>query len=166
MSTIIKVIFDLILIWLLYLPSEWSETGRDHVFTFVCVSVCAHSVPLVQMGGMTYCIRLMHEKLRIFPYGQYIVGNVVILAFWRYSQVQDQSGGGGEMYKNVNTISNGFSAHATACRHATRHFKMEDRPPAWVIYHWLLILRNTIKLISHIYCIDCSSDWYRKHMKE
>jgi len=32
------------------------------------------------MGGMTYCIRLVREKLRIFPYGQYIVGNVVLMA--------------------------------------------------------------------------------------
>jgi len=33
----------------------------------------------------------MREKLRIFPYGRYMVGNVVILASWRYSQVQDRS---------------------------------------------------------------------------
>ena len=31
----------------------------------------------------------MCEKLTIFPYWQDIVGNVVLLAFWRYSQVQD-----------------------------------------------------------------------------
>jgi len=27
----------------------------------------------------------MHEKLIIFPCGQYIVGNYVSLAFWKYS---------------------------------------------------------------------------------
>jgi len=46
-----------------------------------------------------------------------IVGNDVILAFWRYSQVQDRSEGWGEMYENVNTISDGFSAHARARPH-------------------------------------------------
>jgi len=53
------------------------------------------------IGGIMYfrqkCILLVHEKLRIFPYGRYIVGNVVILAFWRYSQVQDRSEGWWEM---------------------------------------------------------------------
>jgi len=34
----------------------------------------------------------MREKLKIFPFGQYIVGNVVFLAFWRHSQVQNQNG--------------------------------------------------------------------------
>jgi len=39
------------------------------------------------------CIWLVCEKLTIFPYGQYIIGIYVSLAFWWYSQVQDQSGG-------------------------------------------------------------------------
>jgi len=47
----------------------------------------------------------MCEKLTIFPYGQDIVENVVLLAFWRYSQVQDRSRVLGEMYKNVTVIS-------------------------------------------------------------
>jgi len=40
----------------------------------LCVCVCTrvHSVPLVWVGGMTFCIRLVREKLRIFPYGQYM----------------------------------------------------------------------------------------------
>jgi len=95
------------------LPSERSETGGYTVFTFVCLSVClcvcAHWVPLVWMGGMTLfgekCIRLVYEKLTLFPYGQDIVGNVVLLAFWWYSQVQDRSGGFGEMYENVTLMS-------------------------------------------------------------
>ena len=54
----------------------------DIMFSLVCV--CAHSVPLVWIGGMTYCtcIRLVREKLGIFPYRQYIVGIYVSLAFW------------------------------------------------------------------------------------
>jgi len=47
------------------------------------------------------CIRLVHEKLAIFPCGQYIVGIYVLLAFRRYSQVQDRSGDSEEMYKNI-----------------------------------------------------------------
>jgi len=49
-------------------PSERSETGGDYV-SLLCVCACAHSVPLVWVGGMTYYIQLVHEKLRIFPYG-------------------------------------------------------------------------------------------------
>jgi len=37
---------------LLCLPSEWNETGGHYVFSFVRPSVCAHSVPVVWMGGM------------------------------------------------------------------------------------------------------------------
>jgi len=44
-------------------------------------------------------------KVDIFLYGQDIDGNIVLLAFWWYSQVQDRSGGFGEMYKNVTIIS-------------------------------------------------------------
>jgi len=34
------------------------------------------------------CIQLLHEKLRIFPYGQYSIGICISLAFQRYTQVQ------------------------------------------------------------------------------
>jgi len=34
------------------------------------------------------CIRLVHEKLTVFPYGQCMFGSHVSLAFRRYSQVQ------------------------------------------------------------------------------
>jgi len=50
------------------------------------------------------CIRLVCEKLTVFSYRQDIVGNV-LLAFWRYSQVQDLSVVLGEMYKNVTVVS-------------------------------------------------------------
>jgi len=64
--------------------------------------------------------------LRIFPYRRYIIGNVVILAFWRYSQVQDRSGSWGAMYKNVNTVSNGFSTHTRAYRYYRwRHYRWQ-----------------------------------------
>jgi len=38
------------------------------------------------------CIRLVCEKLAVFPYGQDIIGNVYSLAFWRCNQLQDRSG--------------------------------------------------------------------------
>jgi len=50
----------------------------------------------------------VREKLRIFPYGQYIIENVIFLAFWRHSQVQNRNEGCEEMYKNVNTVSDEF----------------------------------------------------------
>jgi len=53
----------------------------------------------------------MRDKLRIFQFGQYIVGNVVFLAFWWHSQVQNRNGGCEEMYKNVNTISDRIFPH-------------------------------------------------------
>jgi len=34
----------------------------------------------------------MREKLRIFPCGQYIIENVIFVAFWRHSQVQIKMG--------------------------------------------------------------------------
>ena len=37
--------------------------------------------------------RLVYEKLTIFPYADYIVEFYVELAFLRYGQVQDRSGG-------------------------------------------------------------------------
>ena len=70
------------------------------MFSLVCVCVCART-QCHWFGWAEWRIRLVREKLRIFPYGQYIVGTVVLLAFWRYSQFQDRSGGWGEMYKNV-----------------------------------------------------------------
>ena len=81
------------------------------VFTFVCLSVCLWTLSTIGLNGRNYvlfaekCIRFVCEKLTLFPYGRDIVGNVVLLAFWWYSQVQDRSGGFGEMYKNVTLIS-------------------------------------------------------------
>jgi len=34
------------------------------------------------------CIRLLHEKLTVFPYAQYMIRIYVSLAFQRYSQVR------------------------------------------------------------------------------
>ena len=45
------------------------------------------------------CVRLMREKLTMFPYRQYIIGNVCSLAFQRNAQVQDQSWGLQEICK-------------------------------------------------------------------
>ena len=56
-----------------------------------------HLYPIRLNGwiGKTYCsprnVFDWCKKLTIFPYGQDIVGNIVLLAFWQYSQVQDRS---------------------------------------------------------------------------
>ena len=53
----------------------------------VCVCVCARALSPIGMNGRNdvlfaeKCIRVVLEKLRIFPYGQYIVGMYVSLAF-------------------------------------------------------------------------------------
>ena len=50
----------------------------------VCVSVSTQSIHLNGQNEVLFaqkCIRLVHEKLRIFQYGQYIVGIYVSLAF-------------------------------------------------------------------------------------
>jgi len=66
----------------------------------------------------------VREKLKIFLFGQYIVGNATFLAFWWHSQVQNRNGRWGEMYKYVNTVADGFSAHATARHHYRwRHYR-------------------------------------------
>jgi len=72
----------------------------------VCVSVRTQS-SLQQWNDILFadkCTRLVHEKLIIFTYWQYIVGICVSLAFWWYSQVQDRSRVLGEMYKKVTVI--------------------------------------------------------------
>ena len=47
----------------------------------------------------------MCEKLTIFPYGQDIVGNVVLLAFWGNRQVQDRSWGLWNICKSITLMS-------------------------------------------------------------
>jgi len=82
------------IVWIyLYPPSERSETGIYTAFTFVCLFVTVYNQSSFQQ--LAYCLPRnvfdLYEKLRVFPYGQNIVGNVVLLAFWQYSQVQDRS---------------------------------------------------------------------------
>jgi len=99
----------------IFISAKWTK-GNLMIYCFhFCVSVCvcaclcvcvsAHSVHWFEWAEWRIvcqkCIRFVREKLRIFPYGQHIVGIHVSLAFWRYSHVQDRSGGWGEMYKNV-----------------------------------------------------------------
>jgi len=106
------------------------ETGVDEKCTKMytvsvrCFGFVAHSSKLLRkrgynvIGGIAYfrqkCIRLVCEKLRIFPYGRYVVGKVVILAFWRYSQVQVWSGGWGKCRKMLTPFPIDF-------RHAPQH---------------------------------------------
>jgi len=76
------------------------------VFTFVCLPVyLSVQSSLQQCVSAEKCIPLVCEKLTIFPYGQNTAGNVDLLAFWWYSQVQDRCGVLGEMYKNVTLTS-------------------------------------------------------------
>jgi len=136
----------------LYLPREWSETGGDFIFTFVCV--CAHLARLVWMVRMTYCVWLVREKLRIFPYGQYIVGNVVLLPFWRCSQVEDQNGGRGEMYKNITPFPMDFPHTA---QHAVRG-AMTSLSLAGVYCARTLLGRRICKRVD-VYVITLSCTW-------
>jgi len=72
--------FAINLIWLinlLYPLSERSESG-GYFFSLLFVCLCAFRPIGLNGRGMTYCIWLVREKLRIFPYGQYIVGIVAV----------------------------------------------------------------------------------------
>jgi len=42
-------------------------------------------------------------KLTIFPFGQYVVGNICSLAFWRHSQFQDTKLGVREISEKSNS---------------------------------------------------------------
>jgi len=57
----------------------------DIMFSLLCaclrVCLCALGPIGLNERIAEKCIQLVHEKLRIFPYGQYIVGNIVLLAF-------------------------------------------------------------------------------------
>jgi len=74
----------------------------------------------------------VREKLRIFPYGQYIIENVIFVAFWRHSQVQNRNGGCEEMFKNVNTVSDEFFRTRLQWRHSTPALSINR----WRHYHW------------------------------
>jgi len=81
-------------------------------FFGICAHICLNGRNDVLFAEK--CIRLVCEKLTIFTYEQDIVGNDVLLAFWRYSLVQDRNGGLGEMYKNVTVVTRkmNFPQHA------------------------------------------------------
>jgi len=55
----------------------------DIMFSLVCVCARARALSPIGMNGRNdvlfaeKCIRLLRENLRIFLYGQYIIGNVV-----------------------------------------------------------------------------------------
>jgi len=89
------------------ISAKWTEWNWQILCFHFCVFVCLCTLSPVGLNGWNdvlfaeKCIWLVHEKLRIFPNRQYIVENFILLAFWWYSQVQDRSGGWGEMYKNV-----------------------------------------------------------------
>ena len=95
---------QLLLLLLLLLPTALAGKVKQSVAS-VRLSVCVR-VPRVFEWHIVKqrCIRLVCEKLTIFPYGQHMGGNVFSLAFWRYSQVQDRSRGLQEICKNVTVI--------------------------------------------------------------
>jgi len=80
----------------------------------------------------------VREKLRIFPFGQYIVGNDAFLAFWWRSQVQNRNGGCEEIFKNVITSDEFFRTKIRQSRHSRRY--------RWRHYHWqaMRLLRKYI----------------------
>jgi len=107
-------------------PSRLARRGLGNVFLLACQPVArAWLVPpcgellknITSVCTQPHCFewaewciirREMYstrEKLTLFPYGQDIVGNVFLLAFWWCSQVQDRIGGLWEMYKNVTFVT-------------------------------------------------------------
>ena len=71
------------------ISAKWlMHCGRDtHCYTVEDWTECA-PIHLNGRNNVLFtekCIRLACEKLTIFLYGQDIVGNVDLLAFWRYS---------------------------------------------------------------------------------
>ena len=99
----------------------------------------------------------MHEKLRIFPFGQYVVRNVVFLAFWWRSQVQNRNRGCEEMYKNVNTVSDGFF-RTHQWRHSTPSLSMTSLSLAGVYCASTLLGRCLCKRVD-VYIITLSCTW-------
>ena len=99
----------------------------------------------------------MREKLRIFPFRQHIVGNVVFLAFWRHSQVQNRHGGCEEMYKNVNTVFDGFSARQWC--HSTPSLSMTSISLAGIYCASTSLGRCLCKHVD-MYIITISCTWW------
>jgi len=75
------------------------------------------------------------KRLTVFPYGQDIVGTYVSLAFQRYNQVQDWSGGLQNICKNVTLIS------GTDC-HIFGHSSKASRVPWNKVFHWKMFLEQ------------------------
>jgi len=63
-------------------------------YIIMCLCVCLWALSPIGLNGRNdvlfaeKCIWLVSEKLTLFPYGQDIVGNVVLLAFWWYTVVR------------------------------------------------------------------------------
>ena len=89
----------------IYPPSGWCIVGGTHTVEDWTECTPVHLSGRNDVLFAEKCIWLMCEKLTVFPYGQDIVGNVILLAFWWYSQVKDRSGVLRELYKNVTVIS-------------------------------------------------------------
>jgi len=139
------------------ISAKWmSETGGDYVFTFVCL--CALSPIGMNWQNAEKCIRLLREKLWIFPYGQYIIGIYVSLAFWRYSQVQDQSGCFGKMYKNATLISCKMDFLHMPQHAVQRWAPMTSSSLAGIYRTHTLLGRRVCKRVA-VYMITLSCTW-------
>jgi len=82
----------------------------------VCVFVRTHLNGRNDVLFAEKCIRLVCEKLTIFPYGQYIVGICVSLAFQRCTQVRGRCWGLTAIGKNVTLNTRKMAIHPTAQR--------------------------------------------------
>jgi len=97
--------------WQIYALSERLLLISAKDILFSLLRICLWAINPIGLNGRNdalfaeKCIRIVCEKLTLFPYGQDIVGNIILLAFRWYSQVQDRSEGFREMYKYVTLIS-------------------------------------------------------------
>jgi len=143
--------------------------GGDILWCLI-LSVSVQSINRLRRGviaargvGKSICLitvltEIVREKLRTFPFGQYIIGNDTFLAFWWRSQVQNRNGGCEEMYKNVNTVSDEFfRTKICQSRHSRRY--------RWHHYHSQAtrLLRKYIGRCLHkrvdVYIITLSCTW-------
>jgi len=157
--TLLSAVFE----FLLYLPSERSETGRYTVFTFVCLCVCEHSVQTLYSDGSWQAST--QSVFQIYSMRAWKVDNIsvqtiycwicVSLAFWCCSQVQDRSGVLGEMYKNVTVISSKCIFRSRAVM-TSFSFKASRRTTPQRD-HSLVNMHQTVRLLPSEDCIrQCS----------
>jgi len=145
------------------MPSGWCIVGGTHTVEDWTECTPIHLSGRNDVLFAKKCIRLVCEKLAIFPYGQDIVGNVVLLAFRQYSQIQDWSGVLGEMYKNVTVISRKMDL----AQHTMQRWRHVDHRPVYSLFvDWVCTVKHTkVKIVYppvHLADITryCTAKWY------